>query len=99
MSGQTFGTEYVFRRGKSYTLRADLVDELRSYVTNGTPLGDCLRAAVCNDFKAAVARADSELCDNLVALMGYIVNEMPAACQGSPSNYHRWLRWRDGSVA
>lgn len=75
----------------NFRLRADMVEALEAYVNEGRPLGDFLYAAITNNFMAAVGCADEDNQRNLPALAGYIYNEIPSSCHGSPEAYKAWL--------
>jgi hypothetical protein len=79
---------YHFRE---FTLRAELVESLERYVQHGVPVGDFLRAAICNDFMEVCGRADDDNQRNLPALAAYLYNEMPMSRRGA-ENYAAWVK-------
>ena len=74
-----------------FFVRDDMQRALDDYRDHGVPLGDFLRAVVCNDFLGACGRADSGNAENLPAFAGYLYNEMPLACRGSMEAYNNWI--------
>lgn len=85
---QEQGGGYGFR---SYYARPAMIAALLGYVTHGVPLGDFLRAVVSNDLFEAMGRADEDNLRNMPALVGFLYNECPTGCWGSPVRYNDWL--------
>jgi hypothetical protein len=71
------------------------IRSLDSYVRARTPTGDFLESVLSNDLKGAIAYADAENLEALPAIVSYVVNHMPARCQGSPERYRRWLNYTE----
>lgn len=59
------------------------------------PVGDFLRAVLCNNFKEACARADVVNLCILPVYATWLYNEAPAACWGSLSKVDAWLCFAD----
>ena len=68
-----------------------MMESLRHYIDQGIAPGDFLSAVLKNDLKEAVGRADLENMQNLPAYVGYLYNEAPALCWGSPELFNGWL--------
>ena len=64
---------------------------LQRYINDHMKPGDFLLAVLKNDFNMAVAHADDENAVNLKAYMGYLNNEAPGNCWGSPEKVKAWL--------
>lgn len=62
------------------------------YITERVPTGDFLRAVLENDLFEAVGRADANSLAALPAICGWIYNNAPADCFGSPSKVKEWLK-------
>jgi hypothetical protein len=82
---------------KMYTFREFYIPDrmmggLIRYIENGIAPGDFLTAVICNDLKEAVGRADDENIRNLPAYLGYLYNEAPMGCWGSPGQMKRWMK-------
>lgn len=78
-------------RFNEFVVRADMVEALWEYVHQGVPLGDFLRAVVCNDLVEACGRADDGNVRNMPAFAAYLYNEMPQGSWGSAEAYERWI--------
>lgn len=64
---------------------------LQRYIDHGIAPGSFLCAVLENNLKDAVGRADAENLANLPAYVGYLYNEAPMACWGSPQKISAWL--------
>jgi hypothetical protein len=64
---------------------------LQRYINDHVPVGDFLTAVLRNDLMEAVNRADEENMANLPAYVGYLYNEAPSSCFGSPERVRKWL--------
>jgi hypothetical protein len=64
---------------------------LRRYIDHGVAPGNFLSAVLQNNLKEAVGRADRENMQNLPAYVGFLYNEAPALCWGSPEQFNGWL--------
>jgi hypothetical protein len=62
------------------------------YVENGIPPGHFLTAVLENNLMEAIGRADEESARGLVGLCGYIYNEVPSTCHGSPQKVEAWIK-------
>ena len=80
---------YTFRH---FTVREDIIQALHDYAWLRVPLGDFLRAVVSNNLFDAIGRADDDNLANMPAIVGYVYNEMPSQCWGSPAHYKAWVK-------
>jgi hypothetical protein len=69
---------------------ARMADGLQRWIERGIPPGSFLTAVLENNLKEAVCRADEENLFNLPAYVGYLYNEAPAPCWGSPEKVSAW---------
>jgi hypothetical protein len=81
--------EYTFRE---FYIPARMMGGIERYVEHGIPPGDFLSAIISNNLSGAVSHADEENCRNIPAYVGYLYNNVPSGCWGSPENFERWLR-------
>jgi hypothetical protein len=81
-------TEYTFR---GFTISEHMMAALRRYIDEKCPVGNFLTAVLSNNLSEAVARADEENLKNLPAFVGYLYNEAPSLCWGSPERVKEWL--------
>jgi len=65
---------------------------LQRYAASGLPVGDFLRAVICNDLKEACGRADDTNQPILPAYVAWLYNEAPMACWGSEQRHLQWLK-------
>ena len=65
---------------------------LRLYIDRGVPPGSFLAAVLENNLKEAVSRADDRNMHNLPAYVGYLYNEAPMQCWGSPAKVGAWIQ-------
>lgn len=63
---------------------------LRLWIERGVPPGSFLMAVLENNLHEAVGRADAENLANLPAYCGYLYNEAPSPCWGSPQKVRAW---------
>ena len=68
-----------------------MFDALRLYIEHGKQPGQFLTAVISNDLAEAVSRADDENINNLPAYIGYLYNEVPSGCWGSPDIMNAWM--------
>ena len=85
-----------FSNNKTYTFRqfsipSYMMPGLQRYIEEHIAPGDFLKAVICNDLKKAVELADDENLANLAAYVGFLYNETPGPCWGSPEKYKKWL--------
>lgn len=77
----------------SYPGLADwIVASLIRYVERSVPTGDCLRAALENDFRGFFMYADEATAAQAQRIAAYLHNELPADCWGSREKVRAWLR-------
>ena len=76
---------------KGFVINERLVESITAYIDYGRPVGDFLKAVICNDLRLAVARADETNLQNLPAFAGFFFNKAPATCWGSAERYSDWL--------
>lgn len=69
---------------------------LLRYIEHGIPPGSFLEAVLENDLKAAVGRADDINMRNIPAYIGYLYNEAPRGCWGSPKIVEAWINQKRG---
>ena len=83
---------YTFR---GFTIPAYMLAKLKAYIEHGEAVGHFLTAVLENNLKEAVGRADSENLVVLPAYVGYLYNEAPMTCWGSPEKVaaHYAERW------
>ena len=68
---------------------------LKAYVEHHRPVGSFLTAVLENNLKMTIGHADEENEANLPAYIGWLYNEAPRACWGSPENVRKWLEKSD----
>lgn len=73
---------------------ARLAGAMKRYIENGIPPGHFLTAILSNDLKEACARADDDHRYRLFDIVGWLYNEAPASCWGSPEKFEAWLTSR-----
>ena len=64
---------------------------LERYINEGVPPGHFLTAVLNNDLMDACGRADDENSKNIRAYCGYLYNEAPIGCYGSPEKVKAWI--------
>lgn len=79
----------------NYSFRGFVIPErmgpaLDAWIASGKLPGEFLQAVLRNDLREAVVRADPENLIALPAYIGYLYNEAPAACSGSPEKVKAW---------
>ena len=67
------------------------LEALDAYGQTARPTGGFLEAVLCNDLRQACARADARALGQLSDIVGYIYNELPSGCWGSPAKVHAWM--------
>ena len=75
-----------------FIVPAYMLDNLKAYINTGRGVGGFLTAVLENDLKGAVDRADSHNRANLPAYVGYLYNQAPGGCWGSPENVKAWKK-------
>lgn len=78
---------YEFR---GFTASAHMIDSIDAFVAEGRPVGHFLTAVLSNNLQDAVAHADDQNLANLPAFVGYLYNEVPGSCWGSPVKVAAW---------
>ena len=73
------------------SIRADIMESLRRYIDQHIPTGGFLEAVLSNDLKEAVGRADEDNMRVLPELVGFLYNEAPGTCWGSPERVRAWI--------
>ena len=79
---------YVFRGIAIPILTAEGLDR---YVQERIHPGSFLEAVLCNDLREACGHADEDNAVALWAIVGYLHNEVPGLCWGSPEKFSAWL--------
>ncbi len=81
-------TSYTFRH---WTIRPDMLEALRDYVTYGRPLGWFLTKVLENNLVEALGAADDENLVTIPAFGAWLYNEAPSRCWGSAEKVAAWL--------
>jgi hypothetical protein len=82
---------------QGFRIGPSILDELRKYVENHSPVGSFLTAVICNNLIDAIGYADEGNRENLPAILGYLYNEAPSECWGSRQKMGKWLRRKEAS--
>ena len=72
-------------------LPAGLRGGMERYIEHGVPPGHFLTAVLTNDLRGACERADDVNRHLLWEIVGWLYNEAPAPCWGSPTKVSTWL--------
>ena len=78
-------------RFRGFEARSDMIEKLGEYAQHHVSLGHFLTAVLENNLSEAVGHADDDNLRNLPAFVGYLYNEMPSPCWGSPEKVKAWL--------
>lgn len=78
-------------RFQGFFIPDHMMGGLERYINHGVEPGDFLTAVIENDLAEAVGRADAENMHNLPAYVGYLYNEAPSQCWGSPEKMKAWI--------
>ena len=78
-------------RSGNYYIRKQMMEPIKRYVEQRSPVGSFLTAVICNDLKMAVLCADDENLANLPAFVAYFYNEVTSTCWGSPEAMEKWM--------
>jgi hypothetical protein len=70
-------------------------ESLDRYAKDHVETGGFLRSVLENNLSESVARADDLSKINIVAIVTYVYNELPAPCWGSPEKVEAWLSQRE----
>lgn len=74
----------------SYRIPDHMAPALEAWISKGKLPGDFLQALLRNDLRGTIERGDAENIANLKAYIGYLYNEAPGACWGSPEKVEAW---------
>jgi len=66
--------------------------EMKRYIENRVPPGDFLMAVLSNSLVESFGRADFNNRKRMFDIAGFLYNEAPARCWGSPEKVARWLQ-------
>ncbi len=67
-----------------------MIESIQRFVKTGCPVGNFLFAVLSNDFMEAIARADENNLKCIPQIAGYVYNETPGMCHGSPEKVNAW---------
>lgn len=70
---------------------AHMVESLEGWVRHAHKPGDFLTNVLCNDLAGAAAHADHTNRWLLTAYVGWLYNEAPGTCWGSPEKVAAWV--------
>ena len=76
-------------------IRQDVMESLKRYIEHRIPTGGFLEAVLSNDLKEAIGRADEDNMRVLPEIVGWLYNEAPSSCWGSPQRVKEWLAKRN----
>ena len=79
----------------THNIPISIKQSLDSYVEHRIPTGDFLNAVLSNDLFEAIGRADDINIIFLHNICGYIYNELPTLCHGSPKRVRKWLQRKE----
>lgn len=79
---------YTFR---GFTINDFMLRRLKAYIEHGECVGQFLTAVLENKLCEAVGHADENNLHNLPAYVGYLCNQAPQGCWGSPERVKAWL--------
>ena len=68
-----------------------VINSLEDYVNNRIPTGGFLYAVLTNNLMEACIRADDRNKRQIPEIVGYIYNNLPIICYGSPKKVEKWL--------
>lgn len=71
-------------------IRPDIIEAIDRWAATGTPTGSFVQAVLENNLCEAVGRADNDNLEALPAIVGYVYNEVPSQCWGSPEKVEAW---------
>lgn len=89
----------MFNHARYFAVKESTLNGLDRYAQNRIPTGDFLRAVLENDLMQAMGRADESNRAAMFSICGYVYNELPSACHGSPEKVKAWLKAREGGDA
>jgi hypothetical protein len=73
------------------TIDRDILGGIRRYVKDRIRPGDFLCAVLRNDLKSAFVYADDTSIETMHSIVGWLWNEVPSVCWGSPEKFDAWL--------
>ena len=79
-------------RFREYCLRENTTAAIQRYIDHGIDPGSFLRAALSNNLKETLGRADEDNLANIPALGAYLYNEVPAICWGDEETVREWIK-------
>jgi hypothetical protein len=71
-----------------------LAGAMQRYIEHGIPPGHFLTAILSNDLREACERADDDHKHTLFEIVGWLYNEAPSPCWGSPDKFAAWIEAR-----
>jgi hypothetical protein len=74
------------------TIRPDIKQALDDWATKGWQPGGFLTAVLHNYLSEALARADDDNIRAIHSIVGYVYNECPSPCWGSPEKVAAWAK-------
>ena len=78
-----------------FVIPEHMAQGLDLYINEGIEPGSFLMAVLCNDLMEACGRADHINIRNLPAYCGYLYNEAPPQCFGSPAKVEAWIKAKE----
>ena len=82
---------HLTAKAQVYYVPRSLVPGLVGYAVDRCPVGSFLTAVLENNLVEAVLRADNVNRLKLREIVGFISDELPSACWGSPTKVDAWL--------
>ncbi len=73
-------------------MKPEIKESLDLYGREGCPTGSFLQACLENKLVEAFARADEGNRLDMFEIAGYLYNELPDPCWGSPEKVKAWLK-------
>lgn len=67
-----------------------ILETLCAHANTGRPSGSFVHAVLCNDLKESFGRADMGNRMTLFDIVGFVYNELPSDCWGSPEIVKQW---------
>ncbi len=82
----------IFEKRKYDRLPKQLQPGAKGYIDRGQRVGHFLTGVLCNDFKEAFARADSEVIERMKDVAMWLYNDIPSCAHGSPRKVRAWIQ-------
>jgi hypothetical protein len=79
-------------------IKQETISGIHRYVYQHIKPGSFLTAVLSNDLKEAIGQADEDNLCEIANIVGYIYNEIPGICWGSPERVTDWLKGRKVAV-